>query len=263
MDRVTSDDGTGISFSRTGDGPALVLVHGTGVDRHVWDDVIPALGESFTVFAIDRRGRGESGDADDYAVGREFEDLTALATAVDGPVNLLGHSYGAICAIGAAPQLPDLRRLILYEPPLWRGDGTSAPSPTPEQRRMEALAERGEKEAILETYWTDLRGEPHRLDRLRSRPDYRRRVSAAHTLPREMGGRREFRPTPESYPEVAVPTLLLTGSETDDRIKRSVDAAADLFSDVRRVEIEGHGHAAMNTAPDRFVAEVIAFLAND
>jgi len=277
MDTVTSADGTRIAYSRTGDGPALLLVHGTGVDRRVWDDVTAALGESFTVFAVDRRGRGDSGDlrqtssteptrtegsgdADAYAIEREFDDLAALASSVDGPVNLLGHSYGGICAIGAAPRLSNLRRLILYEPPLWRGDGPSTPSPSPEQRRMAELADRGEHEAVLETYWADMRGQPDRLERLRSRPDYDRRVDAAHTLPREMQGRREYRPTPETYPDVDVPTLLLNGSETHDGLKRAAAVTEDLFPNTTSVEFEGHGHAAMNTAPDRFVSEVVSFL---
>jgi len=258
MEQVTSADGTAIAYARSGDGPALILVHGTGVDRHVWDDVIPRLSESFTVFAVDRRGRGESGDAEAYGIEREFADVVALADSIDGPVNLLGHSYGAICAIGAAPRLSALRRLVLYEPPIWRGDGPS--SRPPEQRRMAEQADRGDHEAILETYWTEIREAPDRFDRLRSRSDYDRRVDMAHTFPREMDGRRAFRPTPESYPHVDAPTMLLNGSETPDAIKRSTAVAANLFPEPRSVEFDGHGHAAMNTAPERFVSEVVDFL---
>lgn len=259
MEHVTSEDGTPIAYRRTGDGPALVLVHGSGVDHHMWDDVIPALSDSFTVFAVDRRGRGESGDAAEYSIEREFEDLGAVARSIDGSVTLLGHSYGAICAIGAAPRVSKLHRLVLYEPPLSRGEGASAPSP--EQRRLEELAERGEDEAVLETYWTDMRGQSDRLERLKARSDYDRRVEAAPTLPREMDGRREFRPTPDTYPEVDVPMLLLTGSESRDPLKRSVGVTADLFPNSTVVELEGYGHSAMNRGPDRFVAELVDFLA--
>ena len=61
-----------------GKGPPLVLVHGTAADHSRWRPVLPALEERFTVYAIDRRGRGGSGDSDDYAVEREFEDVAAM-----------------------------------------------------------------------------------------------------------------------------------------------------------------------------------------
>lgn len=258
MNSVTSADGTRITFEKTGQGPPLVLLHGTGVDRHVWDDVVPQFGEQFTVYAVDRRGRGESVDGGDYAIEREFEDIEAVVDAIDEPVNLLGHSYGAICLIGAVPGLSGLRRLVLYEPPLWRPGGDSSP---PEGLdRMEAMAERGDKEDLLEAYYVDLLGKPERLERLRSRSDFDRRVAAAHTLPREMTGRRAFRPTPDTYPRVEVPTLLLTGTETRDVIKRSLGAADDLFANSTVGELDGQGHGAMNTAPDLFVSEVVEFL---
>jgi len=260
MESVTSADGTPIAYSRRGDGPPVILVHGTGVDHHVWDDVVPALAESFELYVMDRRGRGESGDADAYSIEREFEDIVALAESIDGPVNVLAHSYGAICAVGAAPRISALRRMVLYEPPLWRGEGSA--SPPPEYDRMKELAAHGDYRGVLETYWVDMRGEPDRFRRLRSRSDYTKRVDIAHTFPREIEGRREFRPTEASYPPVEAPTLLLTGSETHDAIRRSVAATADLFPEAETVTIDGRGHAAMNTAPERFVAEVVAFLAD-
>ena len=258
MEQVTAADGTEIAYATRGEGPALILVHGSGVDRHVWDDVLPALAERFTVYAVDRRGRGDSGDAESFDLEDEFDDIAAVADAIDGPVNVLAHSYGAICAVGAAPRIPDLERLILYEPPLWRGDGD--PSAPPEQERMAALAARGDNEAVLETYWLELRGEPDRFERLKAKPEYERRVDAAHTLPREMAGRRAFRPTPETYPAPDVPTLLVTGAATHELISESVAVTAELFADSETVRFDGEGHAAMNTAPERFVSAVAEFL---
>src|SRR5262245_15334434 len=102
MDHVTSRDGTPIGYERSGQGPPLILVHGTTADHSRWAPVLPALSERFTVSAVDRRGRGASGDAPIYAIEREFEDVAALVDAVGGPVYLLGHSYGALCALEGA-----------------------------------------------------------------------------------------------------------------------------------------------------------------
>ena len=62
-ERVVSSDGTPIAVWRSGDGPPLVLVHGAAADHTRWRPVLPALEERFTVLAMDRRGRGASGDA--------------------------------------------------------------------------------------------------------------------------------------------------------------------------------------------------------
>jgi len=102
VEQVVSRDGTSIAVWRTGAGPPLVLVHGAAAEHSRWAPVLPALGERFTVLAIDRRGRGRSGDADDYAIEREYEDVVAVVEWAGEDVDVLGHSYGGICALEAA-----------------------------------------------------------------------------------------------------------------------------------------------------------------
>jgi pimeloyl-ACP methyl ester carboxylesterase len=84
--------------------------------------VLPAFEERFTVLAVDRRGRGGSDDDGAYAIEREFEDLAAVADHAGEGACVLGHSFGAICAL-EAPLLArllarPLRALVLYEPPV-------------------------------------------------------------------------------------------------------------------------------------------------
>jgi pimeloyl-ACP methyl ester carboxylesterase len=118
---VTSNDGTRIACWRSGAGPALALVHGAVGDHTSWDVVVPGLGQYFTVYAMDRRGRGASGDGPIYALEREFEDVAAVVDGLGEPVHLLGHSYGAVCALEAALLTPHLAKLVLYEPGLAGG----------------------------------------------------------------------------------------------------------------------------------------------
>ena len=258
MESVTSEDGTRIAYKRVGDGLPLVLVHGTATNHLVWEPVLPELGKHFSVYAMDRRGRGESGNGDAYDIDREIADVEAVCDAIDGPVNLLGHSFGAVCALGTIPRISDLRRVILYEPPLW----TEAREPLPETviERMETLAERGENEAILETFFEEVTGNPDRLRLFRSQPRYQARVEAASKMPREIRARRTFRPDATTFADVDVPTRFFLGTESSQGLKLSIRAARDILPNAEIIHLEGQGHAAMSTAPDLFCSEVVDFL---
>jgi pimeloyl-ACP methyl ester carboxylesterase len=147
IETIPSKDGTRIAYQHSGVGPPLILVHGTGGSHVRWASVLPALEPHFNLYAIDRRGRGESGDAASYAIEREFEDVAALVEAIGQPVYLLGHSYGGIGALEAALLTQHIRKLVLYEPPI--------PSPGipvyPDGLldRLEALLAAGKREAVL------------------------------------------------------------------------------------------------------------------
>ena len=103
---MPSTDGTPIAVFTTGVGPPLILVHGAAADHTTFRVLGPLLATRFTIHAIDRRGRGASGDTSPYAIEREFEDLASVATALareaGGAVDVFGHSYGGRCALGAA-----------------------------------------------------------------------------------------------------------------------------------------------------------------
>lgn len=174
MDTVVSADGTPIAYERTGDGPPMVLVHGNTSDHTRWEtsEVRSALTEHVTVYAIDRRGRGESGDTEPYSLEREFEDITAIVESIDEPVQLLGHSHGALCALGAALRTDNLRTLILYEAPIpWEIVG---PYLYDEGllTEMEALLADGANEEALILYLTDYVDlTPAELDTVRGAPN--------------------------------------------------------------------------------------------
>lgn len=57
---------------------ARSIVHGAGGAYTRWAAILPALEKRFRVYAIDRRGRGESGEGDQYAIECEFEDVAAV-----------------------------------------------------------------------------------------------------------------------------------------------------------------------------------------
>src|SRR5581483_3421946 len=115
---------------KSGSGPPLVAVHGSGTDGSRWAPVIPALAERFTVYAVDRRdhGGGSVSASDTYRIEDEFSDLVAFLDEVGGDTAIVvGHSYGALCALGAAARGARLGRLLLYEPPLPASPGDYCP----------------------------------------------------------------------------------------------------------------------------------------
>src|SRR5262245_25753655 len=117
MGTVTSRDGTEIGFASFGEGPPLVLVHGSTADHNRWAAVLPRLASHYTVHAVDRRGRGLSSDNESYDIRREGEDIAAVIDAVGPSVFLVGHSYGALCSLEAALRTDAVDRIVLYEPP--------------------------------------------------------------------------------------------------------------------------------------------------
>ncbi len=118
MERVESKDGTSIAYERVGAGPAVVIVDGALSTRGSKADLAILLGERFTVFRYDRRGRGDSGDTQPYAVDREIEDIDALIDAAGGSAFLYGHSSGGCLALDATVELgAKVGKLAMYEAP--------------------------------------------------------------------------------------------------------------------------------------------------
>ena len=100
MIKTTSADGTAIATDRTGSGPALVLVAPALATRAAFAPLAELLAPHFTVYAYDRRGRGDSGDTPPYAADREVQDLLAVIGAAGGSANVFGHSSGAVRRCG-------------------------------------------------------------------------------------------------------------------------------------------------------------------
>jgi pimeloyl-ACP methyl ester carboxylesterase len=118
MQRVPSPAGITVSYDKYGSGPPLVLIHGSFSDHKTnWEFVKPLFEQQFTVYAIARRGRGETDATEGHSLDDESRDVVAVIRSIGEPVFLLGHSYGAHAALAAAAKIPEqIRKLVLYEP---------------------------------------------------------------------------------------------------------------------------------------------------
>ncbi|HEX2180937.1 MAG TPA: alpha/beta hydrolase [Rubrobacteraceae bacterium] len=255
---ITSRDGTPIAYRRSGEGSPLVLVHGTAADHSRWRPVLPAFEGRFTVCAVDRRGRGGSGDANGYLVEREFEDVAAVVDSLGEPTVLLGHSYGALCALEATLLTRNVGKLVLYDPGIEVSGEEIYPSGVIE--RLEALLEAGDRDGVVETTMREVAGlPPEVVEHMRSQPAWRARVEAAHTIPRELQAVKAYRFDPGRFGNLGVPTLLLSGGESPAGLRKAAEAVDAALPDSRNVVMTGHGHAAMDTGTDLFTTEVLRF----
>jgi pimeloyl-ACP methyl ester carboxylesterase len=262
--RVRSADGTSIAVFTTGTGPPLVLVHGASADHTTFRVLGPLLAPIFTTHAIDRRGRGASGDTAPYAIEREFEDVAAVAAALardaDGPVGVFGHSYGGRCALGAALISPDIGRVISYE---------GAPTPPGERYGDEALAaelhelaDAGRNEELLERFLGQVVGmTATELERYRADPVWPLRVAAAPTIARELAVEAGDAAGLDRLGQVRQPVLQILGGDSKREFGAATAALDDRLAAGTIVVIPGAKHAAHHTHPVAVVEAVTAFLA--
>lgn len=258
MHEVNSPDGTPIACHISGHGSPLVLVHGTSASSARWTPVLPALAEHFRVYAVDRRGRGDSGDAEAYAIEREIEDVVAVVEAIGEPACVLGHSYGAMCALEGALAVRNLDRLVLYEPPLPLSGGIY---PDGFVDRLQALLDAGDREGVVSTFMRGIVRMPeHEFAKLKASPAWPARLAAAHTLPRELRAHERYKFEAQRFRKLATPTLLLLGGDSPPLFKTAIDALSATLPNSRVTIMPGQQHIAMDTAPDVFVREVLSFL---
>ena len=269
---VAAPDGVPIALFEAGvarretERPTLVLVHGTTADHTTFRAIAPVLGRQRHLVAIDRRGRGASGDAiasATYSIEREYDDLAAVAHTVatlDGrPVDVFGHSYGGRIALGAAGRSRWIRRIVGYE---------GAPSvarlpyrPVGLERRIRAHLDHDDPGGALETFFREIVGmDDAGIAAYRANPIWPVRAAAAPTILRELQAEGSTAASLDALGRVGVPVLLVLGSASRPPFAAATEALRAALPNVRVVTIEGAAHAAHHTHVPELVAAVEAFL---
>ena len=223
------------------------MVHGAGSARWGFTLLRSLLEERFTVIAVDRRGRGDSGDGSGaYALESEFEDVAAVMTDAGEGVLLLGHSYGALVAAGAAALIEGLPAMVLYEPPM---GGVLADAETID--RWESLIAAGDRETPVTEFLHVVGGYSHEeIEQLRRTPAWELRKQAFHTVPRELRAEAELALESLNLGELGLPVGMLVGSESPDWARRSTDAYARALPRATVYRLEGHGHGGLLSGPE-------------
>ncbi|HUF84781.1 MAG TPA: alpha/beta hydrolase [Acidimicrobiia bacterium] len=259
---IRSTDGASIAVWADGEGPPLVMVHG-GLNDHTTDrPFIDELRGSVTTFAMDRRGRGASGDGPDYSIEREFEDVAAVVDAVAArtgqAVSVWGHSYGADCAMGAATLTANVARLVLYEPGLGYAGSDKV---TAALAAVETAIAAGDLEGALFTTLRDIiELTEEEIAVVRATPGWSARLAAVPRLPREVRAEIEWSYQPGQFDRVKAPTLVLAGAESPASQQEATQRAAAAIPDARVRTLDGHSHIAHRVDPAMVAAIVCEFV---
>ncbi len=252
MEKTRSKDGTTIAFDRSGQGPALILVAPASATRMALAGLAAALAPDFTVFAYDRRGRGDSTDTQPYAAEREVEDLDAVTDEAGGSAFVFGHSSGAVLALEAARLLPGkIRKLALYEAPFIIDDSRLS-TPPDFLQRLNGLIAAGRREEAVELWNRNIGLPDEMIAGMRQSPWWPGLLAVAHTLPYDMtimGDTQSGSPLPlRRWTAVKVPTLVMDGTlflgseERHAWMRHSADEIARILPNAQRRTLEGQDH---------------------
>ncbi len=264
MKTVTSKDGTTIAFDQIGNGPVVILVDSALADRSICVKLAKLLAEEFTVINYDRRGRGESGDTQPYAVEREVEDIEALIDAAGGSVFIFGSSSGAVLALEAASKFPTkIKKQALYEPPFIVDDSRPPMSADFVEQVKELLA-RGKRSDALRLFFSKAMGIPGIfITLMRFMPSWSKSVSVAHTLPYDlmvMGDTQRGRPLPASrWATATMPTLVMTGGKSEAFFHKGANALAEVLPNAQHRILKDQHHGSVVMSPNVVASDITQF----
>jgi pimeloyl-ACP methyl ester carboxylesterase len=250
--------------------PNLLLLHSSGATHRQWRHLVAQLGQHWRVFAPDLFGYGETPMPDRASsphrsiVQDELDLLDALLQQVDGPVHLVGHSYGGAVALELALAQPGrIASLALYEPVMFSLLRDSQHQPAwneivqVAQRQIDLVAAgdlRGAASHFI-GYWTA----PGAFEAM---PDAMQATVVAR-MPKVAAEFHELlrrRNTQFDFSTLIMPVLLLCGSNTTCAARGVVAELRRLLPNPRCVEVAGAVHMAPLQQPDLINPLLVDFL---
>jgi pimeloyl-ACP methyl ester carboxylesterase len=242
-----------------GEGDPLVFLHGFGGDRHTWDEVASVIRKERRIVRYDLRGYGESAELANASF-RHSNDLLEVMNALElHQCDLVGLSMGGAIAVNFAIDRPErVRRLVLVSPGLVGWEWSA------EWRRLwtgiRDAARSGDISRARELWWN------HPLfSTARAHP-----AAAAHLRASisQYSGKQWIRdneapalPDLDRLPALAVPTLLLGGTEDMPDFRAIADFIAAAVPGVSRVDMIGAGHMLHLERPVEVTNQIKKFLA--
>ncbi|MGA9840617.1 MAG: alpha/beta hydrolase [Thermoplasmata archaeon] len=249
-------------------GDPTVLVHGSWVDHHSWDAVVPGFAQALEVVVYDRRGYGASPVGPRvHSVRDDAADLAALLESLNVyPAHVIAHSYGGAVALRLATERPEMvRSLALHEPP-FLGLLVADPATVAEGdeltagvRELQRLVRAGESERAAQRLTEVFSTETGAWQRLS--PEVQRSfVGAADLWAAEFDDPEALLPEVTSVRDLMIPVLLTVGTRSPRFLHRITQDLAHLLRNSQVVEIPGVGHVPHLSQPHQYVGLLVTFL---
>jgi pimeloyl-ACP methyl ester carboxylesterase len=239
MQTLTSADATPIAYERSGSGPALVVATGAFCNRASSGPLAEALGDRYTVYRFDRRGRGDSGDTPPWAVEREVEDLAAVIATTGETPYVYGHSSGAALALEAAAAGVPTRKLAVYEPPYVPGRGTAPETAD----RLAALCAAGQPDEAAVLFLRNTGMPDDQVQRMREMPFWPAMLMLAPQLPYDVRLGNGGSVPVDRLAAIECPTLALAGDLSAPWAAEGAATIATAIADGRTQTVQGQHHA--------------------
>ena len=248
--RATSDGGSApITALDDGRGPAILVVHPGGNDPTSWTSVARLLSDHFRVVRIRRRIYVPGAIiASDHSMAVEAADILAIASLLDPPILLVGHSSGAVAALEAALRAPStFAGMFLYEPPL----ATRFPIGGPAQQRARAALDAGDPVEAFKIHLRDVAQMPADLVDTLFASSVARAVFGANAAPQlaDTDAIDALGVGITRYRTLALPTTLVEGDASPPHLRERLSDLAATLPDARVVTLPGQGHIAHVMAP--------------
>lgn len=264
LGNVRSKDGTSIAFERSGAGEVVILVSGALSTRAGNARLAALLAPHLTVINYDRRGRGQSGDTQPYAVDREIEDIEALIDHAGGSAFLFGSSSGAALALEATGKLPaKVTKAALFEPP-FIVDESRPPVPADFVAHVNELVSADRRGDAVEYFMTQAVGVPtEAVARMRQSPMWPGMERTAHTLAYDgaiMGVTQAGKPLPAGrWASATVPALVIEGEMSAQWLRNAAQALAAALPNARLRTLQGQDHSVVFRAPQAIAPVLVEF----
>ena len=256
---VLAADGTRIAYLEEGTGPAILFVHGGLGQGLGWKQVCDQLAGQYRTIMMDRRAHGRSDWGGGPDLEREAADVLTLVSALGPVAGVAGHSYGAAVALVAAlrDRSATMPRLVMYEPPLAAG-----PRPWPAAPDVVGLLAAGQYEQALVGFLAASGGtSAAEVEMFRSSPVWPDLVALAPTTEPSVRTVNNLRLESEPLGDLALPVLLLRGSETSDpALNAAADYLAERMPALQTAVLAGQTHHALLTAPGLVANQIREFI---
>ena len=247
MGKITSKDGTQIAYSKTGQGPALVLVDGAFCyrDYGVTPKLVPLLSSYFTVFSYDRRGRGESTDMKPYSVDREIEDLKGIVSVTNEIPFVYGISSGAALLLQSVDKGLIVKKIALFEPPYVVVNVNDIAPPEDAESELITLIGDGQKSSAVKYFMTKVMGIPAPiifLFKLFRKSEWKKNESVAQTLSYDIALMGNYSVPKELTSRINLPAIVIGGEKSPKNLLNAVKAVGQSIPDSRVSLLKGQSH---------------------